>query len=360
MYQSFVLKSTNEKGIVNYPAWNVIKRNFQRENQKIVSYYQKNATAVKSDHLIVKLIESINIPFIDDLNYYTGLVRNKAYSLASMLKISSPSYKGTTSRKGYFFGSMCDEIIIADNSLFSISEATENWKDLQPIKVLYHGITNLLPPLLDGKNLIQKEGYVVISVNIPMLAFQYQMWRAKIQKDLVFKQDVAHFVRSYPIPNMIYSYQDIAIYNRLESLMKEVPLKKYGVNYHSFALIDDTGDADRVLKDVLTTISRGNYTYNRILETIPAINVESGRVSLAMPDLPDTRQVYWAMVLARLPVISFLLKVSKDNHANTGIKNDWRIALRELHYDNSFSVALTRLEIAKLWKYINENIAPYL
>lgn len=362
MYQSFVLKTTNEKGIVNFPAWDVIQRNFTKGNNNITHFYRINPTAIRSDHLLVKLIESINVPYPtnSNLEVYASAVRDKAYSLASSLRISSASYKGSIGHNGYFFGKACDEIIIANNEPFSISDAIADWQNIQPIKVLYHEMTSLLPPLLDGKRNYQSGGYSVISINIPLLAVQYQMWRAKVQSGLIYKLDTAHFVKSYPIANMIFSYQDLAVFNRIDRLSRNLEISKYSSNYHSFALIDDTFDANRVLSQVLSKVESAPYSFNRILTTIPAVTANNALGTLVMPDLPDTRQIYWSLVLARLPAISFLLRISKDNPANSQIKNDWRVALRELHYDNSFSGVMSRLDISKLWQYINANIAPYV
>ncbi len=361
MYQPFAEIDTKERPIFKFPEWDYIRRTLAAQNTKIVEFYRRNPTTVKSNHILVRLIDSFNVPYREDLGIYTGQVRDKAYALAMALRITTPAFKGRVFTEGYFAGSGSREIIVAVNEPFSLSESIANWRDLQPIKVLSHGNTQLLSPILDGRRPVQQGGLFIVGINIPLLALQYQCWRKEYTVGKDSPLGIEHFIRMFPIPNMIYSFQDYAVFNRINliSQNKDIP-KAY--NPHSFQLIDLSQRVDASLARHVQYIKQKPMPYDQLLKTLPAINVPNLAYTLKIPDTLYTRQIKWALAMARLPAVEFMLRINAINnyHANRAANNFWRIQFRGMYYDNVFSVGFSQYESTQIWRFINEKITAYL
>lgn len=361
MYEVFKYRPAINKGQPLIPEYTYIKNGLRRENAKIVKYYRENPTAVNASHLLVKIIDSICVPYGTDPYLHFGQVKDIAFNIGSAMGLTSPIFKGRVHENSWFYGKGCKELILVTTDDFDMSDIDNTWQDLRPIRVLQHGMTQIAPPVLDGKRQHQIGGYVVIEINIPMLSCQYQAWRKAVVQKQIAPLGVVHFVRSYPIVNMIYSHQDYALFNRLSALDRGEPVAAFK-NPHSFPVLDYTDTLDTVLDKYIHFLKQRRVDMHTMLAMLPAVNNHDMLDTMLLPQLPSTRQVDWLLELSRLPAIAFILRKDAENNnaSNTETKGHWRMSLREWYSDKTISGVVGYLNYGKIEAYVNTNIKPYL
>lgn len=313
MHSFFTKQATALQGVTKFPEWQYVRDGLRRNLGTTLSYYRKNPTAVKSNHLLVRLLQSITVPQSQHLLRYYDNVDAIALNLSMALKMTSSIYRGEVFQ-GVFYDEDSTEILIAHNEYFDIHEAHRNWMNLAPVQVLRHPRSDLGLGILDGADHGIESGLAVISINVTMLAVQYRAFRLNEQTltgDNDTQRSVMQFVRMYVLPNMLPSHLDMALFNRIDHLLRGAPL---GVSktHHSFALVDHSRRVDEGLGQALAHFAKSHKDLATTLRTIPAAYRNDMEQACLVPDLPATQQVYWALTVSRLPQLGFLADVSRD------------------------------------------------
>lgn len=307
-----LLKSGTQK----FPIWENARRGLSRNTERVLQYYRNNPTIVKSNHFLVKLIQSIAIPHGLNTERYYDNVENISTHLAMAMKMTSSTYKGSLFNSVFYPGS--NEIIISRTNEINLEVAVKNWRQLVPVKVIRHPISDLGLALPDGTQDVSETGLAVIMVDIPLLALQY---RAFCQHEEYTKGSdgaqltVMQFVRMYVIPNMLVSHVDYVIFNRLDKLSRNEQPAKY-IRQHPFVLIDYSQEVDDVLLRAIDLVSNQVNTFSKTIQTVPAVFNENQAYLAFLPEMAQTRQVLWALILAKLPLILFLFNISKGGPSN--------------------------------------------
>jgi hypothetical protein len=80
-----------------------------------------------------------------------------------------------------------------------------------------------------------------------------------------------------------------------------------------------------------------------MLQTIPVVVKKNVEEVMMLPDIAITRQVLWVLVIARLPELLFLCKLTKESTGNKNQSEINRIIRYFLNYkyDNIFKQMLT-------------------
>lgn len=317
MHSFFTKQATALQGVTKFPEWQYVRDGLRRNLGTTLSYYRKNPTAVKSNHFLVRLLQSITVPQSQHLLRYYDNVDTIALNLSMALKMTSSIYKGDVFN-GVFYDEDTTEILIAHNESFDIEEAHRNWTNLSPVRVLRHPRSDLGLGILDGTNHGIESGIAVIAINVTMLAIQYRAFRLNeiaINKENETQRSVMQFIRMYVLPNMLPSHLDMAIFNRIDNLKRGAPL---GVSktHHSFPLIDHSRRVDEALSQCLSHFAKSNKDFATVLRTVPAAYKENMEQACLIPDLPTTQQVLWALSISRLPQLGFLMEVAKDGPAS--------------------------------------------
>lgn len=314
MYQLFNLTPTVASPVALSPRWLSIRDGLRRNLVTAISYYRTNPTVVKGDHLLVKLLNAINVPYSLPAERYVDVVSAKSEDLSMVFKLTSARYKGQAFTPGPFYGPRVAELIISHQESFNPWEAEARWPELSPVRVLRHPVTNLGLQLPDGVERNSESGFSVVAVNIPLLALQHRTWllaeAARVAETGESPKTTAHFLRQYVIPNMLVSHLDYLIFNRTDYLTKDLPLG-HALTKHSFAMIDYAPRLDPVLLELIRYLRSSTRTWGGMLDTIPGVTRRNLARTLELPRIPRTRQVEWALAVARLPALDWLMSVSK-------------------------------------------------
>lgn len=316
MHSFFETQNTALQGVVSFPDWQYVRDGLRRSLGTTLAYYRRNPTAVKSNHFLVRLLQSITVPQSQNLLRYYDNVDAIALNVSMALKMTSSIYRGSLFNQ-VFYGEDSSEILIAHNEAFDIEQANRDWANLCPVKVLRHPRSDLGLGLLDGREHGIESGLAVVSINITMLAIQYRAFRLNEQAvvgDSESQRSVAQFIRMYVLPNMLLSHLDIALFNRLDAISRGAPLGASKTK-QPFQLLEYSKKVDHVYKAVLQALERGGRNFTGELRTIPAVVKQDMEQALLLPDLAETQQVQWALTVARLPHLAFLCRTAKGGAA---------------------------------------------
>lgn len=362
MHQLFLKRPTVVRGLFQLPAFTYIRNGLSTNLVKLVSFYRENPRAVRSDHFLVRLLQSIAVSHQHEPVYYVDLVSDIADELAMSLGMTSPLYPGRVFDPGIFYGRGTSEVLVSATVPFDAVEAAKDWEDLEPIWVLSHPKTDLNMDLPIGRSNGGNGGMAVIAINIPMLALQYRQWRAREQLLRPDNQrSLMQFLCLYPLANMLRSHLDIALFNRLRAHFHgRVPLES--IRRPPLHVIRYEDKVDALLSDLVTILKRKNQYFDAVLASIPLVVENNALNRLMLPKLPPTRQVLWALTLARLDTVAFLVQLEAESNMgrNQQSINKIRRGLIQLKNDRVWQQALPRELYHEVMTYIDDEITAYI
>lgn len=333
--------------VVKPPGFELVRRIYCREIQSVISYYHSRVYAVKSNHLLCRLLLSAGVPLSYELERYMEAAYTRSPYVAKYFKFTSEIEYGRF-HSGIFYGPDSQEILLYRETYFDMHEGLKNWRSLSPIQVHLHPESNINLHLLDGRERSTANGLSVVSVDIPMLMLQY---RGFIEDQIIRRYNSngqhqalgeSHFVHMYVLPGMLKSHAEIALLNRLMNLHNGAPMSASLVGL-PFPIVDYHGRIDAVFKDVLKQLRDKNTSYATYLKNIPAFYEEDMQSVLLMPDVAPTRQVTWAMFLSRLDIMKFLVDIGGARGAtyNLNLLHRLKIDIKRMKQDSILNSVLS-------------------
>ncbi len=338
--QLFFNKTTRATRIIHRnPGWSYARSGLLRNLTTTVNYYQSRGFAVKGNHLLIRLLNSIGVSHDMSLERYYEIVSAKTSKIGMHFKMTSSTYSGQLF-DGVFYGPGTKEIIFADDTYISPFEIKKNWKSIQAVKVLDHPRSDLELILPNGKLNSTETGLASISVNIPALATQFRQFAIEEHKRANENGDspstMAFFIYRYVLPNMLYSHQDVALFNRAYNYSVGKPMGET-LNKNVFTLLDYTKYVDPIYKELTAYLTNTEVDFRSILKSYPLVSVDSFAELMVLPENAPTRQIAWAEFLTRLKCIHWLVSLGKTGgRAQSGV--DVNYLLRAIHRYSSDGV----------------------
>lgn len=310
MFDLFVHPSHQQYGKITYAEFDYLRVAYLRELGNIENYYHNRVYAVKSNHFLANLLTHLNVPMQYETEQYVNVATTRAPYLANAMRMTSVLDSGQLF-DGVFYGPGCAELLLVDDSYFNPFYAELNWERICAVKVLLHPKSDLALLLPNGKVSGTEKGLAVLSINIPLLALQYRCFvqrQAKHVEGEIGQLGLSHFIHMFVLPNILYSHIDIAIQNRLMNITYQAPMGE-AILKHPFPVYDYRHRIDRVLTKVNNELINRDYYFEEILRFVPSISSDSMQQALMMPDVAPTRQIQWAMLLSRLPIMAWMVEV---------------------------------------------------
>jgi hypothetical protein len=334
LYNLFTERSSEYAQTIKAPGFDLIKRIYQRELNTIVSYYNSRVYAVKSNHILCRLLTIATIPLQYDLDRYVEIAYARSPYVAKHFNFTSEISFGKT-LEGAFYGPGNEEIVIYNEEYFDRHDTLSNWKQASPIKVLNHNVSDLGLMLPNGLENSTGKGLCVISVNIPMLLVQYRGFMAeqatRIEDGTLGQLGVAHFVHMYVLPCMLKSHLDLVLLNRLKNLFYGAPMSE-ALKKHPFLVVDYSDKIDLSFEYLIKHLKDVKRYYTNTLATIPGIFEEDITATLEMPNLAPTIQVWWALIVTRLDTMKFLIDLGGETSIaiNRGLVTKLKFSLMQV------------------------------
>lgn len=340
MYNLFSEPPKKLGGSIVPPRLHDVEKVVVRDVDHITDYYRYGSFAVKTNHILVRLILSMNIPLSYDASQYFGLANQRALYVANSLGMTSSISKGRLHHGLFYHG--CPEILIAYTDEERPSELENAWRDLQPVKPLDHPLSNMGYTIPDGVERNTETGLAVIAINIPELMMQYRGFRldqiAKASNGSEESLGPHHFVYRYVLTNMLKRQTDLVIFNRLYNLYTGTPMGEC-VRKHPFFISDYRDLLDKQLGEILARVEKLKLPYQNVVEQIPRIFTDR---PFSVPDMAETRQVWWALFLSRFKITDFLWSVCgpEGRSLNGTLINQLKLDVKSLRIENTWKAML--------------------
>lgn len=316
MYPLFTEQERNYGGLLGDADLINIEKRTLLDVEHVVNYHRDGTFFTRTDHLLVKLINTIATPLSYPIDRYYEVTRARALYGANALQLSSAINRGKWFYGVFYHG--CPELVLGYVEDFDLDEAVVNWKTLCPVQVLETPVSNLSYLVPTGIDQQEERGLAVIGINLGLLMVQYYSFMqdqyAKRQEDSSHSLlSTQHFVGRYVLPNMLYSQTDRALFNRMYNLQMGLPMGK-ATKHHPFMITDYASRLDKRLEIYLKRLTDSKRPYENYLRQLPSFFSDR---AWQMPDVVETRQVWWLLFLTRMKDMDFLIDLSGKAGRNT-------------------------------------------
>lgn len=313
MLDLFLSTASTQVTTQSDPAFHYLRAAYRREVADVVSYYHQRVYAVKNNHFLARLLNTLAVPMEYEIAQYARVAETRGTYVANSFRMTSELTAGTVF-DGHFYGPGGSEIILHRDCYFDPVKADLHWPHIAAVHVHRHPQSHLGFLLPNGRETCSETGVSVVSVNVGLLAVQYrgfilQQYRKTAGVSLL---GLNHFIHMYVLPNMLYRHADYVLMNRLMNLYYGAPLGQ-AYRTHPFLLYDYHQKLDQSLGFYLKRLQKKSLDFSSVLKSLPALYTENQEEALQLPDYAPTRQVEWALLVARLPTIQFLIDLMGSN-----------------------------------------------
>lgn len=357
MHQFFRDPPRRKTGALTYPRLPFLRRFYTRSITDIQAYYRRHPKRVDSDNILGNLL--VHIPRRWDLDdaRYRRFVEDTSVGIARAFNITSSTYRGRVHESGVSLGPQTDEILISSEGTIDLRNAERDWINWKPFEYLYHTRTDLGMPIPNNK--LPGKGSGVSVVDIPLLALQYRYWLKTQAEKHEQRENVYRFIGSYVLPNSLESYLDIAVFNRIARISRGIGMPKYPTP-HPFYLADYSDRIDAFGKWLIDSQAWRDVDIEQVPYRTPMILHENLYEVMRLPKDPVSRHNDWALQLARLPYIRYILETSvAPNKGDRTYLNALYTSLVDASNDSIFS-GVGNPNIVKQYRKEIRNLIDYM
>lgn len=315
MYTLFDITEADRRHHITIPTFEHVKNILHTQTQKVQDYHRFFNNHTPSNHLLIRLIYSLNVSFERELFSYVGAARDRTDKLAKTYKLIHPTNQKVETWDGTFYNTNTAEYIIASDENFDIAMAWEKWESIVPVKIHSHPFTDMSVGIPNGKYPMQlTKGPAVISINIPMLALQYRAWVTHRQNRDETSLNLQSFVHNYVLTNMVKRHLEICLINRTIAFCTEQPISEF-TRQHPIQVTNYSGKVDEVLIARDKYLGQRKVDFAQLYLVYKPLYFESWAKILKLPKMAPTRFSRWIFLLSYLPYIEFYLRVIQKQDA---------------------------------------------
>lgn len=338
-------QTPNGSVVVNIPAqWEYVKRHAAANVKTYVDYYQSSSVYSPSQNILVDILYGLGVSLSLPVEEYAQLVKAKALTLTAGLGMVNAMARGRPT-KPFFYGRRfddCDEIVVATDSSFDVKDAYENWRSVQAVTVLSHGITSLELPAPFEAPIAADHSIVVIAVNVPMLAVQYKAFRDSQSGD-ADTSGIQSFLARFVGPNMIYSHLEQCWINRVLAKARNMSVRDKQYVRPPFTLMNVSSHFDSVLGQTVDNLKRlGRPSLSNFYRNVPALFANNALSALQLPSVVPTYNVDWVLSCSRVKHVVAPLILLGDA-ASKASSDDLMQIVRSIRINQVLSYALSGL-----------------
>lgn len=292
-------KSTVNRGKIVKPNL-LLSMSKQRANlQKLQTYYRQNYSPVLATNPLLRLLYRFDWDATKSGTYYYQKAKEDVNELASSVGITTSINAGDINY-GSFYGHLPVALIYSNEST-ATDTFRSNWADMVPVKVLVSPTTKgglARPDLVRAS-----DGYGVIAIDIPLLAFMYKKWGdANNAKPESERERPEYFLGRYVLPNMLPSQFDAIITNMLYMDEEYIDLEDSAFTT-PFAMVDHTRAILNEITVLKAEFSKSDYTPTKVLDNVIAMTAENMLDVAPIIYDGDTEANYWVRLAAALPYV---------------------------------------------------------
>lgn len=326
--------------------WPYAQAGLLRNLQSVKDFYKTRPFAVRSEHILARLLNNLGVPYSLNLDRFHDIVDTRALAASASFRFTSSLNKGQMF-KGVFYGEDSEEVLMAIDDVFNPFQVYKDWKNTSAVTVLAHPKSDLGLTLPNGKRSGTETGLSVIAINIPMLAVQFKAFLDDQTKNFLEKglptHTVAQFIHMYVLPNMLDSQLEVALFNRAYNLVMGAPMGEE-TKKHPFFLLSYTKQVDNSYSQVIDYLKENDRHYKIALKSFPGVSTKDFEILLKTPDNTPTKQVVWAEFIARIRALEFLVRLSPSNgnKLNRSENNLFYRTLKLYQNDNTLESVMSK------------------
>ena len=364
MFSLFNPPFTGERTTIVLPMFDYLVNQTKHEVSKVTDYYNDNLINAKTTDRLVKLL--VQLQTYMDLTPETlvSVVRSNTVRLCNAFNFVSPLNNGKISNQGEMYNRNNPELFISVEYPFGVKNCVENYTGLKPIRVVSHDFTDFSYGVPNGNYLSSESGVCIFTIDIALLALQYQQWYKKERyvESRKLYLPTTHFVAKYVWPAILYTHMDNIIFNRLLNRIKGIPNAK-SRQVQSYLLVDYGDRFDTLFDQLIDRFKKQPTDWQQRLNSIPSLEYGTYFRSVTYPDVAPTRQIRWAMVLSKLKMIEFLLltdEYAQNESVNLTDREAIARELRVLRNDRSLEIFVpetTLQRIERIYNIVNKQQA---
>lgn len=314
---------------VEYPKLDYVYNGIQENIEKVLRYERRNSKVAESDHPLLGMLNVVSRELDSDIrfHYLAALDLNDEWCAARGITTASKTCKP---HLGVYLGGGDIEFVVSSIDRMATDKFVNNtypdWDKLTPVKVVCSNYTDSYP-WIPGEAPEHGNGWAMLTVDLPMLSIMYREW-VKFNRKNKIEETRSAFIRNYVLVNAIQSHQYTKQLNRLTNIKqgkdvdhvrgnKEVATVDYEARLvrEQYRMIKDNALRDLNWVELLhnTSLDKDVTLFDR-LEPIQAA---------------ETSQNRWALALAQLPILRFLLLHDRTD----GVNQQYRARLKRFLHE---------------------------
>lgn len=295
--------------IKEWSKWDYIKRVTLRELNRITHYYHSKSRFTNNTHLLSRLVRMLRTDINSNVADYFKVIDTSSEYMARQFGFVSNISKGIVIKNLFYQ----NEYVIINyvNNDYNIFELGKNYLELSPIRVIYSNDYAIDYYQFDNSKNNDFTTVTIIEIDVNLMLMMYKYWAL----DRIRKEDSInpnYFIPQVILPNMVKTYMDIAVFNRLLNLYYKIDMSKPIITKHPFHVIDFHKHIDTILVDVIDKIENKTITIEQLLLTVPTF-INKNMIDTLYVNRPIyNRQSEWAIWVCRVKYICFLLDILGD------------------------------------------------
>lgn len=313
-----------------WSKWDYIKRVMLRELERVTYYYHSRSRFTNNEHILSKLIRILRADIHTDSFDYFKVVNTSSEYISRRFGFVSNISKGVVLNNVFYK----DEKVIINyvtSDLNNINNLKYNYNNLSPIRVIYSNDCTIDFYQFDNSKTNNFQTLTIVEVDVDLMLVMYRFWaldRLKNEDSI----NPNYFVPQVVLSNMVKTYIDVAIFNRFMNLFYGSKMNDSIITNHPFHIINLNKQIDTVLIDVVDKVKNTNITIEQLLLTVPTIINENMVKALFINRPFYNKQSEWAIWVARLKYICFILDILGDSSIsrNTTMLNNLPAMIRML------------------------------
>lgn len=311
---------------VAVPKVEYLKDRMEEGLARTLDYYHFTGRSVNSDHILVRLITSVTTSMKLPMEQYLWEISDDAPSLAKTLGIGSYVHNAKIKAGTNFYGSKCYELIQLRTGYFNYGQP---WETVEPIRVKVHPRTDLSMLPLDGRQVHDEDGLVVIGLDLEALMYMYRGWYESERNRQSEAMTTKQFVATRVIPSMLKSHLNVAWFNRLASKVNSYTVDDT-LNISGVSLPPLTSLAKDAVDELYGRFTRGNYRLTDLLVGYPMLFTDTLHDITRIDPSPVTLPIKGYELLVENHYLVPLLQIDKisPGDANSDLYNEIRRHLR--------------------------------
>lgn len=305
MFQLFSRDNRFDNSPFQYARMDYLRDRVGENYKKLVDQRRWSTGRLDSSHLLRAILLGLAVEFKGDLQQYIQAVGSAERRIVPGLGMTSTYSRGRLFTEGVFYND-CPEIIIAAPSFeWSVLDLWRDYRKLSAVTVLSHPITDMEVielGVMNGITASRPMGLAIIAIDIPLLAAQFQMWRAGNPDGTP-----EHFLTEIPLAGAVRSHLNVAFFNKVQAAMGIKPLIGVRGNL-TFQQFPVEGPANDLARTVVTNITSKAMNEGQILDSIPVPFGTTYLDTVNFPNVSPSFQISWADQAFKMEPASVVLE----------------------------------------------------